>query len=252
MQNISPNTLFTGQQYIYFPVCNSTNTEASELLIKNRATEGCVVLAAAQMAGRGQRGNSWEAEPDRNLTFSLVLKPNFLPAQQQFFLNMAVSLGVLELLQSCGAGPAAVKWPNDVYAGDKKVAGILIENSVSGTRLQHSVIGIGLNVNQLAFQHERAASLAQLTGRQYDLGRLLERLLEFLEKRYLELRNGQFDRLRYAYLQHLYRYQEFHWYEVDGERRYGQIVGVDEHGRLAVQFHAGLEYFSFKEIKYCI
>ncbi|WP_299825387.1 biotin--[acetyl-CoA-carboxylase] ligase [uncultured Pontibacter sp.] len=247
-----PNTLFIGQQLNFLPACDSTNSEAQQLLLKNEATEGCTVITTNQTAGRGQRGNAWEAEPGKNITLSVVLMPKFLAVKHQFYLNMAVSLGVLDLLHELGLKNAQVKWPNDLYFEDKKLGGILIENAINSLTLQHSIIGIGLNVNQLEFGYTTATSLAKVLGHALNLGQVTNRLLELLEKRYLELRNGKTAKLKYEYLQGLYRYQEQHVFEVQNQRVRGQIQGVDEEGRLAVEIDGELRYFSFKEIAFVI
>lgn len=247
-----PNTLFIGQQLLFLPVCESTNSEAQQLLIKNEATEGCTVLTDEQTRGRGQRGNSWEAAPGKNITLSVILSPSFLAVRHQFYLNMAVSLAVLDLLHEQGLSQAQVKWPNDLYFEDKKLGGILIENSVNSQTIQHSIVGIGLNINQLHFGVDTATSLAAVVGTQLDVKRLANRLLELLEKRYLELRSGKLDKQKYEYLQALYRYQEPHLFEVGQERVTGRITGIDEDGRLAVEIGNELRYFAFKEIGYVI
>ena len=247
-----PNTLFMGQQLYYLPVCESTNSEAQQLLIKNKATEGCTVITAEQTKGRGQRGNTWEAEPGKNITLSVILSPVFLVVRQQFYLNMAVSLGVLDLLREYGATSARVKWPNDLYVKDKKVGGILIENTINSHTLQHSIAGIGLNVNQFNFGISTATSLAAITGSEINLQQITNRLLELLEKRYLELRNGKLAKLKYEYLQALYRYQEEHQFIVNGKRVSGSIIGVDEDGKLGVNIDNELHFFDFKEIAYVI
>ncbi|MBB6611230.1 biotin--[acetyl-CoA-carboxylase] ligase [Pontibacter sp. Tf4] len=247
-----PNTLFIGRQLYYLPVCDSTNSEAQQLLIKNKATEGCTIITSEQTKGRGQRGNSWEAEPGKNITLSVILSPVFLPVRQQFYLNMAVSLAVLDLLHERGAADAQVKWPNDVYFKDKKLGGILIENTINSYSLQHSIVGIGLNVNQLYFGVDTATSLATITGTGINLEQLTARLLELLEKRYLELRNGKLARLKYEYLQNLYRYQEEHLFRVNGQTLAGSIVGVNEDGQLGVTIDGELRFFGFKEIAFVI
>ncbi|MFC6998523.1 biotin--[acetyl-CoA-carboxylase] ligase [Rufibacter roseus] len=250
MQNFSPNTLFVGQQLIFLPECASTNTVAHELLNKNRATDGCVIVAGAQTQGRGQRGNSWDVEPDKNITLSVVLKPTFLEAQQQFSLNIAVALAALDLIRDYLPVGASLKWPNDLYYHDLKLGGILIENSVSGRFLQHSIIGIGLNINQVSFLHPRASSFAFIGGEQLPLPKLVDQLLENIERRYLALRGGAHNAQKQEYLQHLYRYQEWHPFEVNGEKITGQIVGVDAAGRLALLVEQKLQFFQFQEIKY--
>ena len=252
MEALSPQTLFTGQQIIWLPECASTNAEAQALIVKNSATDGCTVITDKQTAGRGQRGNRWEAAPGENLTLSVIWKPTFIAATEQFQLSQAVALGVLDW--ACALlGPDAalrVKWPNDIFFGNQKLGGILIENTLSGAKIQYSIVGVGLNVNQREFGVPTATSLALITGRAYPLPQQAARLLECLEGRYLQLRAGRLSQLRYDYLQALYRYQQRHAYEVDGERVQGQIVGVDETGRLAVEINGQLRTFGLQEIRY--
>jgi BirA family biotin operon repressor/biotin-[acetyl-CoA-carboxylase] ligase len=251
LENISPETLFVGQEIICLPSCESTNAVAQELLYKNEATEGTVVVTTAQTKGRGQRGNGWEAAPGQNITLSVVLLPRFLAVSQQFYLNMAVALAVLDFgLLFVPPDLLTVKWPNDLFFGNKKWGGILIENSVSGACLQHAVVGIGININQRQFQSPQAVSWAQITGKQFALPALTARLLEQLEKRYLELRQLQLEKLRHDYLRRLYRYQEPALFETGGQRVSGRILGVSESGQLAVQIEEQLRYFNFNEIAY--
>ena len=252
MEALSPQTLFTGQQLLWLPECASTNAEAQALVLKNSATDGCTVITDKQTAGRGQRGNRWEAAPGENLTLSVVWKPSFLAAPDQFQLSQAVALGVLDWARGLLGPDAALrlKWPNDIYYGPRKLGGILIENTLSGSTIQYSIVGIGLNVNQRDFGLPTATSLAGLTGRTYALPAQARRLLECLERRYLQLRAGRLSQLRYDYLQCLYRYQEPHLYEVDGRQVTGQIVGVEESGRLAVEINGQLRTFGLQEIRY--
>ncbi|WP_266204129.1 biotin--[acetyl-CoA-carboxylase] ligase [Pontibacter kalidii] len=247
-----PNTLFMGQQLFFIAACASTNSEAQQLLIKNEATEGCTVITHRQTQGRGQRGNSWEAEPGQNITLSVILSPTFVAVRQQFYLNMAVSLGVLDLLRELGLPQAQVKWPNDLFFEGKKLGGILIENTINSQTLQHSIVGIGLNVNQTSFASPTATSMANVCGHAFNLEKVTMRLLELLEKRYLQLRSGHAARLKYEYLQGLYRYQEVHPFKIGSQQVQGQIQGVGEDGRLAVEIERELRYFDFKEIAHVV
>ena len=249
---IKPDTLFTGQQLVWLPSCPSTNSEAQTLVGQNRASEGCTVITDAQTAGRGQRGNGWEAAPGENLTLSVVLFPTFLTAVAQFALSQAVALAVYDWASSLLGAESALKmkWPNDLYFGGQKLGGILIENALGGSKIQHSIVGMGLNVNQQRFAVTTATSLAQLTGRRYQLATVAALLLECLERRYLQLRAGQIGALRKAYLQVLYRYQEKHPYEVDGRLVEGTIVGVEEDGRLALELNGEVRRFGLQEIRY--
>lgn len=241
MEPISPQTLFTGQQLIWLPECGSTNTEARELIGQNRATDGCTVITDCQTAGRGQRGNQWEAEPGENLTLSVVWRPTFLPAAAPFRLNLAVALGVHDwAAELLGPDPALrLKWPNDLFYQDQKLGGILIENTLSGGQIQYSIAGLGLNVNQATFAVPTATSLSRLTGRAYALPPLAARLLESLERRYLQLRAGQHAALRAAYQQVLYRFDEWHTFEVDGQRMPGRIADVTDEGLLELELGSG-------------
>ncbi|QCR24467.1 biotin--[acetyl-CoA-carboxylase] ligase [Pontibacter sp. SGAir0037] len=247
-----PNTLFMGHQLYKLEVCESTNTEAHKLLIKNEATEGCTIITDRQTNGRGQRGNFWEAAPGKNITLSVILSPSFLFVRHQFYLNIAVSLGVLDLLHELGLAQAKVKWPNDLYFEDSKLGGILIENTINSQIIQHSIVGIGLNINQLVFGNPTATSVSKILNKALNVEEVAVRMLELLEKRYLGLRAGKLGQLKFDYLQALYRYQEPACFEVGGKRVAGTIVGVEESGRLAVEIEQQLQYFDFKEIAYLI
>ncbi|HEX8349328.1 MAG TPA: biotin--[acetyl-CoA-carboxylase] ligase [Hymenobacter sp.] len=252
MEALSPQTLFTGQQVIWLPECESTNTEAQTLVVKNSATDGCTVITDKQTAGRGQRGNLWEAAAGENLTLSVVWFPGFLAATSQFQLNQAVALAVHDWAGSLlGPDPALrLKWPNDLFFGNQKLGGILIENTVSGAKIQSSIVGIGLNINQQNFGIPTATSFGRLTGRPYTLPPLATRLLECLERRYLQLRAGNLGLLRADYLRVLYRYQEWHPYEVAGKQVMGCIRNLDESGRLLLEIDGTLRHFGLQEIKF--
>ena len=158
--------------------CDSTN---AVLASRPDAQHGTVVATRSQTAGRGQRGNSWEAEPGTNLTFSLLLRPQGFPAARQFELSMLVALGVADVLNSLFGRlgfrdlKARIKWPNDIYVGHKKIVGILIENQLSGAGIDRTIVGIGVNVNQTRFLSDapNPTSVALLTGRTLALEPLL-------------------------------------------------------------------------------
>lgn len=254
MYKIYPKTLFVGQIVKYLPSCQSTNDEASALIAHQDPAEGTIVVTDHQTAGRGQRGNSWEAKPAQNLTFSLILKPNFLAATEQFWLNMAISLGLYDTLSLLLETPVRIKWPNDIYVDNKKLGGILIENILQGQNIAWSVIGIGLNVNQTEFTYSTATSLQQQAPLpdNYDLSGVLRALSESIEQRYLQLRSNQRDSLKTNYLQTLYRYQEEAYFDRDGQRFRGVITGIDSVGRLAIAVDGQLQYFNFKEVSFVI
>lgn len=214
-----------------------------------------VAAARLQTAGRGQRGNSWLAGKGENLTFSVLLKfgaggfPS-LPASRQFSISEAVSEGICRYLASRGID-ARIKWPNDIYVRNRKICGILIENSLSGLDIATSVVGIGLNVNQKDFppQLVNPTSMFLQTGRRYTPEEELPRLIDFI------FPSGKLENRSEAYRSRLYRFGEFHEYTdcSDGSVFEGRIIGVSEHGMLQVENRKGeLKEFAFKEISYII
>lgn len=231
---------------------DSTNNYAKQLLAKSRPVEGTAIIAHHQTHGKGQYGNSWQTEPGQNLTLSVVLYPNFVPAAGQFILSKVVALAVRECLQLYLKDPVMIKWPNDIYCRGQKLSGILIENTIQGANLSDSVIGVGINVNQSEFQSGlgKPASLKILTGEEVELNRLFHNLMAMLEKWYLLLRAGRKDQIRAQYLQHLYLRDEWHTYKSDSGTFTGRIIGVNEMGLLAVETENGLQYFANKEIVY--
>ncbi len=250
MYKIPASTLFLGKNLVFVPECHSTNTLALQLCQNSGPAEGTLVITPNQTAGRGQRGNGWEAEPGKNFTFSLILKPATLALKDQFYLNIFTSLALRDYLTAIGCTTVRVKWPNDIYVGSKKICGILVESQISGNKFSHVVVGIGLNVNQQKFDTETATSLSVLTGIQFDLQAELERLLKFLEARYLQLREGKMALLMEDYLKVLYGLNTPLSFEVDGVLAEGMIMGVDESGRLRVLIEGRERVFGVKEVGY--
>ncbi len=156
-----------------FDALASTNTQMASMA--DSLGHGDVVVCREQTAGRGQRGNSWEAEPGRNLTFSLLLRPQVIMAKDAFIMSMAVSVGITKALRKMLGREVSVKWPNDIYVDDRKLAGILIENSFSGQNIEHAIVGIGLNVNQRVFRSDapNPVSMSNLAGEEFDLDSVL-------------------------------------------------------------------------------
>lgn len=253
MQNISPNTLFVGKRFIHLKEVGSTNDFASQLLQKEKLTEGTVIFTDSQTKGKGQFGNHWQSEAGKNIVMSIILYPHFLSIEKQFYLNMAVSLAVTSLLTSLQRREelsVKIKWPNDILINKKKVAGILIENTLNGNKINSSIIGIGINVNQTNFSSEipNATSLKLVTGRDFDILDLVSKLCEQIEVRYLQLREGKYDLLKSDYLQSLYCYQETHQFKTKDGILLGQILGVTEEGKLIIESDGKMNYFGFKEV----
>ena len=242
---------FTGQNLIYLDEVDSTNRYAATLL-SAQPPEGTVVQAGFQAAGRGQMGNEWWAAPGLNLTFSLIWYPRFLAAVQVHALSKLTALAVRDTVAHwCPGHRVEIKWPNDILLDRRKVAGILIENTLGGGQVRATVIGIGLNVNQVAFPDAlaaRATSLAAVQGA-LPLEAVFTHLLDQLESRYLALRSGGQATLDRAYLDHLYGYHELVHVRCDGQRYQWRLIGVDVHGRLALDTGSGLRYFDVKEVQ---
>lgn len=254
MHNFQPKTLFLGKNTVYLPSCHSTNDIAAEIIQTKRVFDGTIVITSDQTAGRGQRGNSWETLPNQNITVSMILKPDFLPVAQQFRLNIAVSLGIYDFLCKYLSDGLTIKWPNDVYVGNRKMGGVLIENTLSGSRIAYSVVGIGLNINQLSFANNKAISLRLASQHQddFEIEKLIEQLCECIEKYYLQLKNGHSEVQKKKYLERVFRINEWHQFTQNGERFFGKIVDVAETGHLMMEVGEEIKKFDFKEISFVI
>lgn len=215
--------------------------------------EGTVIMADNQFAGRGQQDSVWLAQPGKNISASIYLKPSFLPLEKQFYLNIAVSLAVSEALMHFLPNGIKVKWPNDIYFGNKKLGGILIENTLTGSFIKSSIIGIGLNINQEEFADsikEKATSVIQILQKSTAIIEIIEKIFVFMEKYYLILRSGKYNILHAEYLQRLYYYNSVATYKQNGVVFEGTIKGVEDNGRLIVQTNNNLISFNFKEIEF--
>ena len=250
MYKIPANTLFTGKNLVFVPDCPSTNTLALEISQQSPVKEGTVVITDEQTAGKGQRGNTWEAEPRQNLTFSVILKPTFLAVNKQFYLNIVICLALKDYLRQKTSGTLHIKWPNDILVHEKKISGILIENQLQGNLISNSVAGIGLNMNQKSFRSATATSLSLVIGQEFDLGEELSIVLGCIESRYLQLRQGEYGILMDLYLGGMYRRHEKHTFAADGVTFEGVIEDVDSWGKLRIRTDDGVRSFGVKEIRY--
>ena len=248
----------------WYDTVGSTNTE---MALARAGLPDCSIFAARrQTAGRGQRGNRWESRPGENLTFSLLLKPVSVPVRAQFIVSEAVALGITDYLAEAGA-EAKVKWPNDIYVGDRKICGVLIENYLSGDFLADSVVGIGLNLNQKEFDPSlpNPTSLSLVTGASYILEDELESLVSHILSHYRSLGDPyRRNYLEARYLKKLYRrgewaeFEEMPQNDVPVEKRQGRrfkarILGIDPSDFLLLERTDGtVVSYAFKEIKYII
>ena len=214
-----------------------------------------VVWAECQSAGRGQRGHTWHSNKGVNLTFSTVLKPTFLTAVEQFMLSEIVALSLVDALAEYGV-ECRIKWTNDIYAGDKKIAGVLIEQSLAGDTIARTVVGIGLNVNQREFPTDlpNPTSIVVERGAECERREVLECFLKHLEKWYSRLERGEREVIESAYNYRLYRRDEFHAYALpSGERFEAAIRCVRATGHLVLEHRDGsFGEYAFKEVEFVI
>lgn len=236
------------------PETASTNTYLQALDADRHLPEGYIVYTDTQRAGRGQRGNSWESQPGKNLTFSLLLKPEHIPANQQFLLSQAVSLAMTDVLNRYAPG-FSIKWPNDIYWEDRKIAGILIENVLSGSTFARSIVGIGLNLNQEKFISDapNPVSLMQITNHSYRMEEMLDQYTEAFRIRYRQTFADSPQPLRDEYLATLYRNDGRYPYCSEGQTFYASIAGVEPDGHLVLLTDTGEERrFAFKEVSFLL
>jgi BirA family biotin operon repressor/biotin-[acetyl-CoA-carboxylase] ligase len=254
LQNNVFSGLFVGQNFIILKEVDSTNNFLKELLSNSKPLmEGTVIMAENQYAGRGQQQNGWHAEAGKNLTFSILLKPGFLRLADQFDLTRAISLGVFDALVPLLGDKLKIKWPNDIYYGDQKLCGMLIENLVQGGQIKNSIIGIGINVNQDSFPPglSNATSVKQILHADYDLKTLLSEICRHIEAWYLKLKAGKISVIREAYLSRLYWLNEIRRFKTPGNVFMGIIKNVRDNGLLVVKSNNGEELqFSLKEIEF--
>ena len=252
METLSVNTLFTGKVLIHLPTTDSTNSYASHLLSKNHApVEGTVILADHQSAGKGYAGNTWDAQTGQNILMSLIYFPTFVQPYQQFNLNIAVSLGIYDALLPLAGEDLSIKWPNDIYFKTKKIGGILIENSLRGSMIQSSIIGIGINVNQQVFNDGiNASSIALITGKETDRFMLTAKICEAIEPYYLQLKNSKLYELRQLYQSRLLGINQNQLFKKGGNTFNAIINGVTLDGKLILQRDTGILEFGFKEVEF--
>ena len=233
---------------------DSTNNYLRDLLAKERLPEGSVVATDFQSAGRGQVGNSWESERGQNLTFSVVVYPTSIPVRDQFLLSQVAALSVRDTFATY-VDEVSVKWPNDIYWRNKKICGMLIENDVMGQNIAQSIIGIGMNINQRVFRSNapNPISLAQITGKDYDLRSVLSLFLSKFYTRYLQLLRDEMDSLRAEYRRHLFRGDGFHRFRDSQGIFDGRIAGIEPDGHLLLEDSEGnVRSYVFKEVQFVL
>ena len=244
--------MIIGSSTEHHEIVSSTNSVIAGKLKNTPLQEGYLITASFQESGRGQQGNTWESEAGKNLLMSTIIYPTMVSPEEQFLISQMASLAVYDLLKN-ETRHVKIKWPNDIYVRNDKIAGILIENSLIGNSITSSIIGIGLNLNQKSFSDlvPNAVSLTQITGRVYDVNEISVQLAGMLDSRYRMIRNSESLMLHNDYLLSLYRYHEWCRYKDDEGEFTGVIEDVRTGGMLIVRRRDGrVKEYSFKEIEY--
>ncbi len=240
-----------------FTRLESTNKKAKELVVSDNLQEGSIIICDEQYAGRGYSCNSWESQPGKNITATWLLSPSFLPVDKQFYITKILSLAVKETVAFFynGHEPVTIKWPNDIYVSDKKIAGILVENNIAGNTIKECFAGIGLNINQVIFHSDapNPASLKMLTGKGFEVEECVQTLSEKIEYFYNLLKAGETSKLDDLYSKNLYRIFKEARFESAGKNFIGEIQGTDPYGRLIVMLNQGeIKTFDFKEVAFIL
>ena len=225
---------------------------ASALLAEGHLHEGSVIIADHQTRGKGQRGNSWESEPGKNLTCSIILKPRFLPIQKQFELIVVTSLTIVRTLEQLGLPHGKIKWPNDIYYGDAKIAGILIENTVRANQLENVIVGIGLNVNQVSFQVRQATSICLELQLPQSLTDVFDLLYRNFAEHYELLQANETKKLRNQYISKLRGFGVLRSFRnmKNDQTIEAKITGVSDSGQLLLSTTSQELSFNFKEVTF--
>jgi BirA family biotin operon repressor/biotin-[acetyl-CoA-carboxylase] ligase len=249
------STLFIGQNKVFLPETYSTNSYAIELLKNVNCIEGTVVYTHKQTHGKGQRGNSWIAEPRMNITLSLIIKPTFLNPKNTFYLSKITALALHDVLTETlndSQYDIKIKWPNDILVNAKKIAGVLIENSILNDTVQWSVTGLGLNVNQDEFGALKiVTSLRLLTGKNYDQETVMDHFFNHYEKWFLRLKKSDLSLIDETYQKQLFRLNELSGFEQNKSRFIAKVLGVNEAGLLLLEMEEGAQKtFDIKDVQF--
>jgi BirA family biotin operon repressor/biotin-[acetyl-CoA-carboxylase] ligase len=196
-----------GQPFIELSEVDSTNNYAMAMVQNADAQHGFTCFAHLQTAGKGQRGKTWTSNAGENVMMSVVLNTSLLQVSQQFQLNTAIALAVTDVFETFALSDTYVKWPNDIYWRDRKAGGILIENIIKGQEWQWAIAGIGININQTAFNlmQKTPVSLKQITGKTYDTINIAKLICKKIEERFVMLIDGKYDALLQLYNERLFK-----------------------------------------------
>lgn len=239
-----------GKEIIHLSHIDSTNNFAATLISDQLCQNGTAILADSQSFGKGQRGNSWYSEPGKNLLVSFILKPDNLSVSRQHELTWITSICIVKTLGIFNI-ESQIKWPNDILIRGKKIAGILIENQLSGEFISNSIIGIGLNVNQTAFDGIEATSIQLNIKKEISIEIVFNELCNQMNSLCGEFHESESTKLKSEYESLLYQKNESSFYEDENGKFEGEIIGVKNNGFLEVKVDEEVREYGIKEIRYC-
>ncbi len=250
-------TLFVGQNAIFLPEVESTNSYAIALLKNVNLLEGTVIYSTNQTKGRGQRGNIWISGPGLNLAVSYILKPTFLSIDKLYYMYIISALAVHDLMAEMldsSQFDIKIKWPNDILVNSKKIAGILNENFLNSMIANTSVVGIGININQEDFRGlQNVTSLKMMDSKEHDSSLVLRALNRHLENYYLKLKGQNYETLLKKYYAHFFKIGELQLFIMNDQEKEFIVKGINEKGLLNLTDKSGKEhYFDIKEIKWAL
>ncbi len=251
MHKFFAKPILLGKKLVFLPQCHSTNDELSKLVRNESAHEGTVVYTDHQIKGKGQRGNKWLDEPGKNLLCSVLLQPHNLQIDKQYYLNIVVGLAVTDVIKMLlPAKVVKLKWPNDVYVDSQKIAGILIENNIKGNKIEWSISGIGINVNQHSGLPTTATSLIIESDMTTDRLMLMEEIIAAIEYWNRKLVESKYHEILSCYYELLYWKDEPHSFYGNSKKFDGIIRGIDRSGRLIIDTNTGTYTFAVKEVQF--
>ena len=242
-----------GEPFIILPTIDSTNNYAKGLIREGLAKDGMVIFTEEQTQGRGQKNKKWESSKGDNIMLSAILDATWLSIQDQFQLSCATALACSDFFSKYAGDETCIKWPNDLYWRDRKAGGILIENVIKGNIWENAIVGIGININQTAFNQmkNKPVSLKQITGKSFEIQALAKELCNYLNTRYKELRNGDFEKHLHLYNERLFKRNEVVTLKKGNEQFQTTIEGVNKNGELMAQYKLD-KSFSYGEVEWLL
>ena len=239
-----------GNQIIKLNSVDSTNNYTAKLVKETKISFGTVIMADFQTNGKGQRSSIWKSKKGLNLLISIYFDSSFLNSENIFFLSKAIALAIRECVEKIIGIKVSIKWPNDILINGSKIAGVLIENQWKNEKLFSSIIGIGLNVNQVVFSgEENVISLKNLTSKVYNLNSILKSLCSSLDTQFTRLRNFDFFEIDHHYHSFLFSYNQWCNYEKNKINFKGKLIKVDSFGKMVLELGNGdKKSFEIKEV----